>query len=101
MSLAEMDPGVHDACSILKELSADDAARLEAQMREKAWRDEMDRLDGAIAKGRKEGLEEGMFKAKREDALSMLQEGLSIEMIERITKLPIAEIKKLNAQIVQ
>ena len=37
-------------------------------------------------------------EVKREDALAMLQEGLSLEMIERITKLPLAEIEKLQAR---
>ena len=36
--------------------------------------------------------------AKREDALAMLQEGLSPEMIGRVTKLPLAEIEKLQTQ---
>ena len=41
---------------------------------------------------------EERLKTKREVALAMLQEGLSIEMIGRITKLPLAEIEKLQGQ---
>ena len=40
----------------------------------------------------------GKLEAKREVALAMLQEGLTLEMIGRITKLPLAEIEKLQAQ---
>ncbi|MBQ7607287.1 MAG: hypothetical protein IJU76_04895, partial [Desulfovibrionaceae bacterium] len=37
-------------------------------------------------------------EAKREDALAMLKEGLTLEMIGRITKLSLVEIEKLQAQ---
>ena len=58
MQIAEHDPGVRSACMVLKDLSADEEMRLQAEMREKAWRDEMDRLDGAREKGREEGREQ-------------------------------------------
>lgn len=95
MSLAEMDPGVHDACSIRKELSADDAARLEAQMREKAWRDEMDRLDGAIAKGRKEGIEEGRNQKETEIITNMFSKGVPITQIADLLNLEVSSVKKI------
>ena len=37
-------------------------------------------------------------EGKKEDALAMLQEGCSLKFIEKITKLPLAEIEKLEAQ---
>ena len=43
---------------------------------------------------------EGILEGKREVALAMLQEGLTLEMIERITKLPMEEIEKLQTQSV-
>ena len=43
---------------------------------------------------------EGILEGKREVALAMLQEGLTLEMIERITKLPLKEIEKLQTQSV-
>ncbi len=49
-------------------------------------------------KGKLEGIREGKLKAKREDALAMLQEGFSLEVIGEITKLPLTELEKLQAQ---
>ena len=37
-------------------------------------------------------------EGKKEDALAMLQEGCSLKFIEKITKLPLAEIEKLEVQ---
>ena len=43
--------GLRSACMVFKELSADEKTRLEAEQREKGWRDEMDRLYGAKEEG--------------------------------------------------
>ena len=53
-----------------------------------AWREEW----------KNEGKLEGKNEGKLEVALAMLQEGLSLEMIGRITKLPLTEIEKLEPQ---
>ena len=45
-----------------------------------------------------EWTQEGELKAKREDALAMLQKGFSLDVIGEITKLPLTEIEKLQAQ---
>jgi len=37
-------------------------------------------------------------EGKKEVAFAMLQEGFSLELIKEITKLPLAEIEKLEAQ---
>ena len=87
MQLAEMDSGVHDACAILKELSADEKARLEAQMREKAWRDEMDRLDGAIAKGRNQ--------RDIENVTNMHSKGVPIAQIADFLSMDVSSVKKI------
>ena len=41
---------------------------------------------------------EGIDEGKKEVAFAMLQEGFSLKLIEKITKLPLAEIEKLEAQ---
>jgi predicted transposase/invertase (TIGR01784 family) len=46
--------------------------------------------------GRKEGRKEGELKAKKETALEMLKEGLSVELIAKITKLDFKEIEELK-----
>ncbi|MCR4667353.1 MAG: hypothetical protein K5657_08700 [Desulfovibrio sp.] len=47
------DTGEDETHLVLKNPSADEQIRLKALNREKAWRDEMDRLDGAKGKGSK------------------------------------------------
>ena len=41
---------------------------------------------------------DAMLKAKREDALAMLQKGFSLDVIGEITKLPLTKIEKLQVQ---
>lgn len=54
-------------------------------MREKAWRDSMDRFDGAFAKGLKEGcnlgLKEGRKQRDIEAVTNMHSKGVSIAQI--------------------
>jgi hypothetical protein len=44
-------------------------------------------------KGRKEGIETGIETGKLEDARAMIAEGFNIEIISRVTKIPIKELK--------
>ena len=96
--------GANDACVVLKALSADEKMRMEAEDRLKAWRDEMDRLDGARNEGREEGRQEGREEGigigedrnARNTALLMLQGGEPLEKICRYTGLNEAEIKVLR-----
>lgn len=82
---------MRDACVVLKELSADDQARLEAQMRKKAWRDEMDRLDGAIEKGRQEGRNQRDI----ENVKNMYSKGLSITQIADYLDMNVNAVEKI------
>ena len=45
-----------------------------------------------------EARKEAILEAKLEDALAMLQEGFSPELIGEITKLPLEDIEELKAQ---
>jgi hypothetical protein len=45
--IAQKSAEIGKAVAVLMELSADERTRMLAEAREKAWRDEMDRLDGA------------------------------------------------------
>ena len=51
-----------------------------------------------LEQGRDKGIKDGKILGKLEVAKAMLLEGLSLELIVRITKLPLAEIKKLQEQ---
>jgi len=50
-------------------------------------------------KGKQKGLEEGIDKGKKEVALELLKEGVSIELIKKTTKLSVDEIKELRKHI--
>ncbi len=91
MQIAEHDPGVRSACMVLKDLSADEEMRLQAEMREKAWRDEMDRLDGAMEKGREQGIDIG----KKSVAKNLLRMNIPIERIIEATGLTHEELSSL------
>ncbi len=54
-----------------------------------------------LAEGRAEGRAEGEARAKREIALNLLQDGLSIEAVARGTGLAIEEVQQLQQQINQ
>ncbi len=91
MQVAEHDAGVRSACMALKDLSADEQTRLAAEMREKAWRDEMDRLDGAKAKGRTE--------RDQEHVKNMYEDGLAPDQIAKYLRLDLSNVKGiLNIQ---
>ncbi|MBR3663408.1 MAG: hypothetical protein IKN64_01990 [Desulfovibrio sp.] len=87
MQVAEHDAGVRSACMVLKDLSADEQTRLAAEMREKAWRDEMDRLDGVIA------------KTNSEHVKNMYEDGLAPDQIAKYLRLNLSDVKGiLNIQ---
>ena len=92
---AAKDSGVNDASVVLKALSADEKMRMEAEDRLKAWRDEMDRLDGARNEGREEGIDIG----RNDIALTMLKAGEPLEKIVAYTKLTLDAIHRLEGGI--
>jgi len=85
--IKEQDPAIQKADKLLEYLSSNEEMIRLYELREKAIHDEITRMNGAREEGRKEG--------KLEDAKEMLKEGISIERIAKITKLPVEEIKKL------
>ena len=73
-------------------LTGDEAERRLAFLREEAIRDEKTMLRGSREEGKKEG-----EKLKQiEIAKNMLNEGMEIKTISRLTKLTIEEIEKIK-----
>ena len=73
-------------------LTGDEAERRLALLREEAIRDEKTMLRGSREEGKKEG-----EKLKQiEIAKNMLNEGMEIKTISRLTKLTIEEIEKIK-----
>ena len=91
MQAATQNTNVQAACMVLKDLSADEKTRLEAEMREKAWRDEMDRLDGATEKG----IGIGREQRDREHVKNMYADGLPPEQIARYLRMDVRTVTKI------
>lgn len=75
----------------LEYLTGDEETKRLAYLREKAIRDEM----AAMTKARREGMEEGEKVRARKDAKKMLDEGLDINIIIKVTELSKEEIENL------
>jgi predicted transposase/invertase (TIGR01784 family) len=55
-----------------------------------------DVITTAISDARKEGIEEGMEKGKRETAINLLAMGLSVEQVAKGTGLSMEEVGKIS-----
>jgi predicted transposase/invertase (TIGR01784 family) len=84
-----------EAVTILKELSADERARLIFEAREKARMDELARMYGARAEGLAEGMSKGKAEGKAEMAKILLSKGVSLELIAESSGLSLREIEAL------
>ena len=67
-----------------------------AEAREKWLKDVNTKLRTAEQRGKDEGIQQGMKRARREDARKMLDEGFEVRTISRITGLSEQEISKLS-----
>ncbi|MCD1258093.1 PD-(D/E)XK nuclease family transposase [Paenibacillus athensensis] len=97
--LAMDTPGLKKAMTTLEFLSQNKEARMLYEMRKKALLDEQSALDYVESRGRAEGREEGRAQRDHEVAASMLQEGLSISLIAKVTGLTEAEIEALQQRL--
>jgi predicted transposase/invertase (TIGR01784 family) len=89
--LAQRSPEIGKVVGLLKELSADEAIRMQYEAREKALRDDKARMNYA----RSEGIDEG----KREIARAMLNDRMSFDLIAKYSGLSLTEINSLQAQM--
>jgi len=79
----------------LETLSGDEYERRLAYLREKAIRDEAAAIDGAITRGRQQGIKEGEKNKSIQIAKKMLKMKIDIETIVEVTGLTKEEIEKL------
>jgi predicted transposase/invertase (TIGR01784 family) len=85
--LAEKNPMIEEAYCKLQEMSEDEANRMIYEARLKAQRDEYSRIQGALRKGREEGIEKV--------ARNLKNLGVSFEQIAQVTGLSVDEIAAL------
>ncbi|MFD0712808.1 Rpn family recombination-promoting nuclease/putative transposase [Paenibacillus sp. GCM10027626] len=94
--LMKVDEVIKEAEARLSYLASDEETRRRYAMREKALHDRASWLEDARTAGLKEGFEQGIEKGNRKTALKMLEEGLDITLIGRITGLSENEIMQLK-----
>jgi hypothetical protein len=85
--VASKNPEIRQAVNTLYGISADALARAEYEARQKARRDYISGMEGAIRQGRQE--------EKMDTARNALAQGLPLDLIQKITGLPPEEIKRL------
>jgi len=98
--IAMSEPAISKALTAEEIFLKNDKERYLYEMREKAIRDQLSAIDNAKAEGIEQGIEQGIERgkaeAKTEIVLSMLEKGMSLEMIADIAKLPIDQIEEIR-----
>jgi predicted transposase/invertase (TIGR01784 family) len=97
--LAQSNPAIAEAWSVVKRLSADESARMIAESREKAMRDYTSMQAEAHRKGLQKGLQEGRQEEKLAVARNLLQEKMPFETISKATGLSLDEVQRLAAEL--
>jgi hypothetical protein len=90
--LAQRSPEIGKVVGLLKELSADEAIRMQHKACEKALRDDKARIRFA----EKAVADVAVYQRNREIAISGLRKGYDINMIMDLTGLPLTEIMSLQ-----
>ncbi|GAA3402661.1 Rpn family recombination-promoting nuclease/putative transposase [Paenibacillus hodogayensis] len=91
--LTRMDPVIRKTEERLEWLSNDAETIRLYEAREHARIE----LNSMLADKEQQGIEKGIEKGKVEVALEMLRDGLELEVVARFTKLPIEELRRLDA----
>lgn len=90
-TLLESDPDIRRAHNIYQEFSGNSEYREIYEARLKWKKDYEGRLnyeqEKAREEGKKEGIKEGIKRARIEDARKMLENGVSLELVKKITGL--------------
>ena len=84
---------------VLEVLSLDKEARMVYESRQKALKDKISAINTAEKRGREEGIKEGIEKEKFNIALNMLENGMSIDVVEKITGLSKTRVNEIFKEI--
>lgn len=90
--LSKNDPDIEKAYNVLKDLSADEIARMEYDARQKWLWDQRSREEAAEAIGEARGA----IKERRNFINKLLRKGMSISQISEYTDIPVDEIEKIQ-----
>ncbi len=97
--LAEKNNNIRMAYDRLKVISKDDKARMAYEAREAEIHDQMTRLKSAREEGIKEGKKEGEKEGKLDVARNLLQIGMDVLTVIKVTGLDEEEIKKVKERM--
>lgn len=110
-TLKKEDNEIREAVDVLYKISGNEDVIQLADLREKAIKDEISRLQGAKAEGKaegiKEGIKEGIEEGKKlgaqnatiENAMSLLKLGVDIEIVAKGTGLTVHKVEELYKKI--
>jgi predicted transposase/invertase (TIGR01784 family) len=94
---------IGSAKKVLEVLSLDKEARLVYESRQKALKDKISAINTAEKRGREEGIAEGIEKGIEKEkfniALNMLENGMSIDVVEKITGLSKTRVNEILKEI--
>ncbi len=91
------NPAIHDAFSILEEMSADEKTRYLAEIREKSLKNKNSELGAARREGERIGERRGERRGKEATAMNMIAMGsFSMEQISQVSELSVDEIRRLQ-----
>jgi predicted transposase/invertase (TIGR01784 family) len=93
--IAEKNPEIRKAVNTLYELSADEKVRAEYEMRQKAWRDRVSRIEGAYEDGIEKGMQKGLQKGAVEVAKKLKADNIHHSQISKYTGLIAQQIREL------
>ena len=91
MGLDKIDPVMDEAFAVIREISADEEARLLAEAQQKIRLDN----DAFYWTGLHKGEAKGAEKRSREIAKRLLDEGLPLDQIARCTGLSVEQLREL------
>ncbi|WGL60147.1 hypothetical protein QEJ31_00830 [Pigmentibacter sp. JX0631] len=94
--MAMQTPEIEKAFNTLEYISQDPVARAKYEARRKYELDYNTDMDGAREEGVQIGFAKGINNRNKEIVLNLLANHFPIEMISKLTDLPISEIEKLK-----
>jgi predicted transposase/invertase (TIGR01784 family) len=96
--IGEFEPVIKEAVKMFDVITSDKKTQELLRMREKGERDFNSAMKSSKLEGRAEGIVKGRVKEKKETALSMLADGLSVSTISKYTGLSTSEIQSLKSR---
>ncbi len=101
-AVAMADTTMEHALDVWNEISQDEASHHEYELRRKAIMDEVTNMHSAEKKGLEKGLrkgrQEGKLEGKLEAAKAMLEDGLDVARVSRLTGIPVEELEHLQEE---